>query len=116
MIFLASLAGRIKNKRLGTGTINLPKNHPANVAAQAAMPDHLLDDKLNMGISPGGLLSDAEIFGNLGADRNSLLVEGIDTVLRLWSESPPHNGKCWKISTAKTLVPEIGQGIIAKPL
>jgi alkanesulfonate monooxygenase SsuD/methylene tetrahydromethanopterin reductase-like flavin-dependent oxidoreductase (luciferase family) len=118
MIFLASLAGRIKNMRLGTGTINLPNSHPANVAAQVAMLDHLLDGKLNMGISPGGLLSDAEIFGNLGADRNAMFLEGIDTVLKLWSEEAPYNieGKYWKITTEKTLVPEIGQGIVAKPL
>ena len=71
MLFLATLAGRIKTMRLGTGTINLPNSHPANVAAQVAMLDHLLDGRLNVGISPGGLLSDAEMFGNLGADRAS---------------------------------------------
>jgi alkanesulfonate monooxygenase SsuD/methylene tetrahydromethanopterin reductase-like flavin-dependent oxidoreductase (luciferase family) len=112
------LAGRIKNMRLGTGTINLPNSHPANVAAQVAMLDHLLDGKLNVGISPGGLLSDAEIFGNLGADRNAMFLEGIDSVLKLWTGEPPYDidGKFWKISTAKTLVPEIGQGIVGKPL
>jgi alkanesulfonate monooxygenase SsuD/methylene tetrahydromethanopterin reductase-like flavin-dependent oxidoreductase (luciferase family) len=118
MIFLASLAGRIKNMRLGTGTVNLPNSHPANVAAQIAMLDHLLDGKLNFGISPGGLRSDAEIFGNLDEDRNAMFLEGIDAVLKLWSEDAPYNieGKYWKITTEKTLVPEIGQGIIAKPL
>jgi alkanesulfonate monooxygenase SsuD/methylene tetrahydromethanopterin reductase-like flavin-dependent oxidoreductase (luciferase family) len=118
MIFLASLAGRIKNMRLGTGTINLPNSHPANVAAQVAMLDHLLDGKLNMGISPGGLLSDAEIFGNLGADRNAMFLEGIDAVLKLWSGEAPYKieGKYWSITTEKTLVPTIGQGIVAKPL
>jgi alkanesulfonate monooxygenase SsuD/methylene tetrahydromethanopterin reductase-like flavin-dependent oxidoreductase (luciferase family) len=118
MIFLASLAGRIKNMRLGTGTVNLPNSHPANIAAQIAMLDHLLDGKLNFGISPGGLRSDAEIFGNLDADRNAMFLEGIDTVLKLWSGEAPYNieGKYWKITTEKTLVPEIGQGIIAKPL
>ena len=118
MMFLATLAGRIKTMRLGTGTINLPNSHPAHVAAQVAMLDHLLDGKLNIGISPGGLLSDAEIFGNLGADRNAMFLEGIDTVIKLWTGEPPYNidGKYWKISTEKTLVPQIGQGIVAKPL
>jgi alkanesulfonate monooxygenase SsuD/methylene tetrahydromethanopterin reductase-like flavin-dependent oxidoreductase (luciferase family) len=118
IVFLASLAGRVKNMRLGTGTINLPNSHPANVAAQMAMLDHMLDGRLNFGISPGGLLSDAEIFGNLNADRNAMFLEGIDTVLKLWTESPPYNieGKYWKITTSQTLMTEIGQGIIAKPL
>ncbi len=51
-MFLASLADRIKNMRLGTGTVNLPNSHPANVAAQIAMLDHMLNGKLNFGISP----------------------------------------------------------------
>lgn len=118
MLFLATLAGRIKNMRLGTGTINLPNNHPANVAAQVAMLDHLLDGRLNVGISPGGLLSDAEMFGNLGADRNAMFLEAIDAVIELWTGEPPYNidGKFWKLSTERTLVPEIGQGFVAKPL
>jgi alkanesulfonate monooxygenase SsuD/methylene tetrahydromethanopterin reductase-like flavin-dependent oxidoreductase (luciferase family) len=118
IVFLATLAGRIKNMRLGTGTVNLPNSHPAHVAAQIAMLDHLLDGKLNFGISPGGLLSDAEIFGNLDADRNAMFLEGIDAVLALWATEAPYNidGRFWKISTQRMLVPEIGQGIVAKPL
>jgi alkanesulfonate monooxygenase SsuD/methylene tetrahydromethanopterin reductase-like flavin-dependent oxidoreductase (luciferase family) len=117
-IFLASLVDRIKTMRLGTGTVNLPNSHPASVAAQIAMLDHMLDGRLNFGISPGGLLSDAEIFGNLEADRNAMFVEGIETILKLWATDPPYdiNGKYWKLTTAKTLLKEIGQGIIAKPL
>ncbi len=118
IVFLAGIARRIKTMRLGTGTVNLPNSHPANVAAQIAMLDHMLDGRLNFGISPGGLLSDAEIFGNLDADRNAMFLEGIDIVLKLWAEKPPYNieGKFWKLTTARTLVEEIGQGFVAKPL
>jgi len=117
-LFLASLAGRIKNMRLGTGTVNLPNTHPAQVAAQISMLDHMLDGRLNFGISPGGLLSDAEVFGNLDADRNAMFLEGIDAVLKIWTAEAPYNieGKYWKISTERTLLPEIGQGIIGRPL
>ena len=69
--------------RLGTGTVNLPNTHPARVAGEIAMLDHLLDGRLNFGISPGGLPSDAEAFGTLGADRNAMFVEAIDQVLQL---------------------------------
>jgi hypothetical protein len=34
VVFLASLAGRVKNMRLGTGTVNIPNSHPAAVAGQ----------------------------------------------------------------------------------
>ena len=40
--FLASLAYETKNIRLGTGTVNMPNSHPARVAAEVAMLDHML--------------------------------------------------------------------------
>ena len=73
--FLAWIAAATKQIRLGTGTINMPNTHPATVAATMAMLDHMLDGRLIFGISPGGLLSDAELFGNLEADRNAMFLE-----------------------------------------
>ncbi len=117
-MFLAWIAERTKTIRLGTGTINMPNTHPAAVAGQMAMLDHMLDGRFNFGISPGGLASDAEAFGNLDNDRNAMFVEGIDMVLKIWSGEPPYDleGKFWKISTARTMMPDIGQGIMPKPL
>lgn len=118
MLFLASLVHDIRQMRLGTGTVNLPNSHPAAVAAQIAMLDHMLDGRLNFGISPGGLLSDAEVFGNLDHDRTEMFVEAIDMVLDIWRSAPPYdlNGRFWRISTERTMIPEIGQGIFPKPL
>ena len=42
LMFLASLAHDTKNIVLGSGTINLPNAHPAAVAAEVAMLDHIL--------------------------------------------------------------------------
>jgi alkanesulfonate monooxygenase SsuD/methylene tetrahydromethanopterin reductase-like flavin-dependent oxidoreductase (luciferase family) len=117
MVFLASLIAETKNIMLGTGTINMPNSHPAAIAAQAAMMDHLLKGRFIMGISPGGLMSDAEVFGNLGQNRNEMFVESINTVLKIWESEPPYNieGKYWNVSVGKTMIPEIGQGFIMKP-
>jgi len=52
MIFLASLISETQQIKLGTGTINVPNSHPAHIAAQAAMLDHLLQGRFIMGISP----------------------------------------------------------------
>jgi alkanesulfonate monooxygenase SsuD/methylene tetrahydromethanopterin reductase-like flavin-dependent oxidoreductase (luciferase family) len=116
--FLAWIAGDIKRMRLGTGTVNLPNAHPAAVAAQVAMLDHMLDGRFNFGISPGGLMSDAEVFGNLDANRNAMFLEAIDFIVRIWANEPPYalEGKFWNVSTARTMMTEIGQGLIAKPL
>jgi alkanesulfonate monooxygenase SsuD/methylene tetrahydromethanopterin reductase-like flavin-dependent oxidoreductase (luciferase family) len=117
-MFLAWIAQDIRRMRLGTGTINIPNCHPAAVASQIAMLDHMLDGRFNFGVSPGGLLSDAEIFGNLDADRNAMFVEGMDTVLEIWDGGPPYDieGRYWKVTTSRTMMPEIGQGVINKPL
>jgi alkanesulfonate monooxygenase SsuD/methylene tetrahydromethanopterin reductase-like flavin-dependent oxidoreductase (luciferase family) len=117
MIFLAWLAHETKNIKLGTGTINLPNAHPAAIAAQAAMLDHMLKGRFIMGISPGGLMSDVEVFGNLDKDRNAMFVESINTILKIWESNPPYDieGKYWNVTVGKTMVPEIGQGFIMKP-
>ena len=118
MMFIATLADATKRIKLGTGTINMPNAHPASTAANIAMLDHLLDGRFIFGISPGGLLSDAEVFGNLDANRNEMFLEAINQVLAIWAGEPPYNieGKYWKITTARTLMADIGQGILAKPL
>lgn len=117
-IFIASIAHSIKTMRLGTGTVNLPNTHPVAVAGQIAMLDHMLSGRLIFGISPGGLLSDAEIFGNLDSNRNAMFLESIDMILALWEKQPPYDlrGQYWNISTAQTQIPDIGQGIVGKPI
>ncbi len=115
--FMASLAYETKNIRLGTGTVNLPNSHPARVAAEISMLDHMTEGRLNFGISPGGLLSDSEIFGNLDKDRNAMFLECINMVLDIWAGEAPYNlkGDYFEVSTERTMLPDIGQGSIIKP-
>jgi alkanesulfonate monooxygenase SsuD/methylene tetrahydromethanopterin reductase-like flavin-dependent oxidoreductase (luciferase family) len=117
LMFLASVARLTTNIKLGTGTINVPNSHPAAIAAQVAMLDHMLEGRFIMGISPGGLMSDAEVFGNFERDRLEIFVEGINMVLDIWEGEPPYDlkGKYFNISTARSMIPEIGQGAILKP-
>ncbi|MGI9366339.1 MAG: LLM class flavin-dependent oxidoreductase [Rhizobiaceae bacterium] len=115
--FLASLAYETKNITLGTGTVNLPNSHPARVAGEVAMLDHMLEGRLNFGISPGGLMSDAEVFGNLDKDRNAMFVECIDMVLKIWENEAPYDleGEFFNVSTRRTMMLDIGQGEIMRP-
>jgi alkanesulfonate monooxygenase SsuD/methylene tetrahydromethanopterin reductase-like flavin-dependent oxidoreductase (luciferase family) len=117
LMFLASLAHETKRIVLGSGTINMPNSHPAAIAAQVAMLDHLLKGRFLMGISPGGLMSDAEVFGNFGKDRNAMFLESIDMVLEIWKKDGPYDlkGKFFEVTTGRTMIPEIGQGTILKP-
>jgi alkanesulfonate monooxygenase SsuD/methylene tetrahydromethanopterin reductase-like flavin-dependent oxidoreductase (luciferase family) len=117
LTFIASLIDATRRIKLGSGTINLPNNHPAAVAATVAMVDHLLEGRFLFGISPGGLKSDAEVFGNLDADRAAMFAESIDHILKIWTSEPPYDiaGKFWNISTRRSLMADIGQGIMPKP-
>src|SRR3979490_1378330 len=117
-IFIGTLADATKRIKLGTGTINMPNSHPAATAAQIAMLDHLLDGRFIFGISPGGLMSDAEAFGNIDADRRAMFLEAINHVLAIWQGEPPYNlkGKFWNIAIERQFLPDIGQGYLPKPL
>ena len=117
LTFIASVAHDTKQIRLGSGTVNLPNNHPAQVAAHVAMVDHMLEGRFLFGIGPGGLRSDMEALGNLDRDRNAMFVESIDQILALWEGDAPYNlkGKFWDISTERTLIREAGQGVMVKP-
>ncbi|MFE7439444.1 LLM class flavin-dependent oxidoreductase [Streptomyces chartreusis] len=120
MIFQATLIHSTERIRLATGTTNLTHVHPAIVAANAAMMDHLSAGRFILGISPGALPSDAEILGILDEDRNAMFADSIDTVLTLWESAAPYqiasaNGY-FTASTARTYNAELGLGALRAPL
>ena len=120
LIFLATLASRTKQIKFGTGVINLPQLHPATVAAHCAMFDHLVQGRFIMGIGPGGLASDLEMFdlGSTPEARPAMVLESIETILALWANDPPYkiDGKFWKINVEKHIYPEYKVGWVPRPL
>ena len=84
----APLTSRV---RLCTGVLTLPQQHPAVVAGFAAMFDHLAQGRLVMGIGPGGLPSDFELFGLADAmARGQMTLE----VGRHHSQDPDRRASC----------------------
>jgi alkanesulfonate monooxygenase SsuD/methylene tetrahydromethanopterin reductase-like flavin-dependent oxidoreductase (luciferase family) len=117
-IFLANLVARTERIRLCTGVINLPQQHPAIVAAHAALLDHLSRGRFTLGISSGGLPSDFELFKRQdGAERNAMMIESADMILKLWQQDGPYafKGKHWDISLQDFVVPELGIGTVLRP-
>ncbi|WP_137892400.1 LLM class flavin-dependent oxidoreductase [Ramlibacter sp. 2FC] len=117
-MFIATLVDATRNMKLGTGTTNMPNQHPAAIASNIAMLDHLLGGRFILGISPGALPSDAEVFGNMDLPRPAMFLESINHVIKLWTTQPPYDlkGDFWNISTARTHIPETGMGTIPLPL
>lgn len=118
LIFLATLIPRTTRIRFGTGVINLPQLHPGTVAAHAAMFDHLCRGRFIMGIGPGGLASDLEMFDVGQAElRPQMVLESIEAILKLWGQDPPYeiDGKFWKINLVNNIWPEFKVGYVPRP-
>lgn len=118
LMFHANLIARTKQIKLATGVINLPQYHPAVTAGQAAMFDHLANGRFIMGVGPGGLLSDFELFGTMDKDRNEMMAEALDQMLELWTTEPPYHiqGKHWSIEMKDWTHHDIKLGYVPKPL
>ena len=117
LMFIASLARDAPRITFGSGVVNLPSYHPAMIAGQVAMLDHMLNGRFIFGIGPGGLPSDIEMFGNLDLDRNAKMAEIFDQVLTIWNGDAPYDveGVYNAFTTQRTLFAEIGQGIAPRP-
>ncbi len=118
LIFMATLIAQTRRIRFGTGVFNMTAQHPAVIAGQAAQFDHLSRGRFIMGIGPGGLISDLEMFDTGPPElRPQMVVESMDTILRLWSQDPPYriDGKFWKVRIENGIWPEFKVGTIPRP-
>jgi len=118
LMFMAGLVPRTRNLRFGTGVICLPNHDPVVVAAEAAQFDHMSGGRFMLGVGPGGLLSDFELFGHTDvAVRNRKVVEAIDIMQRIWSQDPPYDiaGEFWTVRLKNAIIPELGVGFMPKP-
>jgi hypothetical protein len=109
---------RTKNLQFGTGVICLPNHHPVVVAAEAAQFDHMSQGRFMLGVGPGGLLSDFELFGHSDvAVRNRKVVEAIRIMRQIWSQDPPYDieGEFWNVRLKDAVIPELGIGYMPKP-
>ena len=119
LTFLATLIHSTERIKLASGTCNLSQIHPAIIAAQAAMFDHLAEGRFILGVSPGALVSDAEAIGILDEDRNKMFADAIDVILAIWEREPPYDiefpGNRFKVTTRKTMDLNFGVGVMPRP-
>src|ERR1700741_2195930 len=117
LIFIATLARDTKRIKRGSVTVNVSNRHPATTAAEIAMVDTLLEGRFILGVGPGGLPSDAEMFQTMDEDRNAIFVEAMDHMIALWTQEPPYRlqGKRWRLSTERTWSADLGMGGMLKP-
>lgn len=116
--FMATLAPVTKNIVFGTGVINLPQHHPAQVAGDVAQFDHLSNGRFIMGVGPGGLGSDFELFDTFDKDRGAMMTEAVEIIHKIWDSDPPYriHGKFWNVVVDKQMQLHLGVGPMLKPL
>ena len=114
--FLASIISETKMK-LGTGVINMPIHHPAHLAGNIALLDHMSKGRVIMGVGPGGTPTDSELFGSLGKNWGAMLGESVSMIHEIWRTDPPYkiNGKFWSVKVDEAIAPQLGFGPMLKP-
>lgn len=118
LMFFANLLPRTKNLTFGTAVINLPNHHPAIVAAECAQFDHMSRGRFMMGVGPGGLISDFELFKLTDHPaRYRMVEESVEMIERIWSQDPPYElkGEFWDISIKDGINAGLGVGFMPKP-
>src|SRR3954469_20919839 len=115
LIFIATLARDTKRIKLGSGTVNLANLHPAATAAEIAMVDTLLEGRFILGVGPGGLPSDAEMFQTMDEDRNAIFLEAMEHMIALWTRQPPYRlpGHRRGLTTERPFAAGIRMGAVA---
>ena len=119
LMFLATLIQETSTIRFGTGVINQPYHDPVIVAAEVAQFDQLSGGRMMFGIGPGGLMSDAELFGNQEMpERYRMALESLDLILKLWREDAPlrWDGEHYGRSLERRVWLSHGVGQFARPL
>jgi alkanesulfonate monooxygenase SsuD/methylene tetrahydromethanopterin reductase-like flavin-dependent oxidoreductase (luciferase family) len=115
--FMATLLPVTRRIVFGSAVLNLPQHHPAQVAGDVAQFDHLAEGRFIMGVGPGGLGSDFELFETLDKNRADMLVESVETIHAIWRSDPPYRiqGKYWSVVVEKQYQPALGIGPMLKP-
>src|SRR4029078_3509622 len=87
LMFLAGLIHQTRRLSFGTAVINVPLPHPAIIAAEAAQFDHMSKGRFMLGVGPGGLVSDFELFKKTDhAARNRMVVEAVGMIEKIWAQ------------------------------
>ncbi len=88
-IFIAAAAERTKHIRLGTGVTSLPYHHPMMVANHMVQLDHMTRGRVNLGVGPGALVSDAYMLGIDPTTQRQRMDESLGVIKRLLTETEP---------------------------
>ncbi|HEX3037006.1 MAG TPA: LLM class flavin-dependent oxidoreductase [Thermodesulfobacteriota bacterium] len=91
---MAAVTNRI---RIGTAALILPLHNPVRVAEDAAVVDNISNGRFTLGVALGYRKEEFDGFGIPMKQRPSRMEEGIDVIVKSWTESSfSYSGKRYK--------------------
>lgn len=117
-LFMATTIHETKNIKFGSAVLNLSYHHPVKLAMQIAMFDQISGGRTLVGIGPGGLPSDSEIFGVDRERSYDMMVECVDMMEAVWTQDAPIDikGTFWHVKLTNFVEDGVGVGRLPKPL
>lgn len=101
--FIANVAPRTSNIKLGTGVLSLPYHNPLWVADRFILLDHLTRGRVMLGLGPGALTTDAYMIGIDPVEQRNALEEDVDVLQRLFAgEVVSHKTDRYNLVDART--------------
>ncbi len=82
-LFIATVAERTRNIKLGTGVSSLPYHHPLMLADRINQLDHITRGRVMLGVGPGSLPSDAIMMGINPLKQRDMMDEALDAIVPL---------------------------------
>lgn len=99
--------------------LGLGYHNAAKTAADLAMFDHMSGGRPLLGIVPGGLPSDFELFGlDDPPERGQRMLDTLDLIQRIWASEPSYDleGRFQSVRLVESHAPELEIGVMPKPL
>src|SRR5919109_3820523 len=93
-VFIAAVAERTRNIKLGTGVSSLPYHHPLILADRIVLLDHLTRGRTMLGVGPGALPSDAFMMGIEVAKQRDMMEQALEAILLLLESDEPVTMDC----------------------
>jgi len=101
-LFIAAVAERTRDIRLGTGVVSLPYHHPLMVADRINQLDHMTRGRVMFGVGPGSLPSDAFMMGIDVQSQRDRMDEAIGVLVPLLSgETVSHESDWFTLREAR---------------
>ena len=106
-VFLACVAQRTSNIRVGHGVVVLPFNHPVRVAERIAVLDIMSNGRVEFGTGRATTMDELLGFGVRPEETRPRWAEAVEAIPRMWREDPfSMRGKYWTVDPPVSVIPK----------